>query len=64
MATSAYAYFGLLEAKTAGRDIPGDVAIDKFGNATTGLTDGRIDKRFLNVETFLVRSNTCSHRVA
>jgi len=35
MATSAYAFFGLLEAKTAGKPIPGDVAIDKDGNPTT-----------------------------
>ena len=27
--------FGLLEAKTAGKPIPGDVAYDKDGNSTT-----------------------------
>lgn len=35
MATSAYALFGLLEAKTAGREIPGNVAYDPAGNPTT-----------------------------
>ncbi|CAN0019928.1 unnamed protein product, partial [Phaeothamnion confervicola] len=35
MATSAYPFFGLLEAKTAGRPIPGDVAYDAQGNLTT-----------------------------
>lgn len=29
------AVFGLLEAKTAGKPIPGDVAYDKDGNLTT-----------------------------
>lgn len=35
MATSAYAYFGLLEARTAGRSIPDNVAYDSEGNPTT-----------------------------
>ncbi|CAN0093007.1 unnamed protein product [Ectocarpus sp. 4 AP-2014] len=35
MATAAYPFFGLLEAKTAGKPIPGDVAYDAEGNATT-----------------------------
>lgn len=35
MATSAYALFGLLEAKTAGRAIPDDVAYDSAGKPTT-----------------------------
>ena len=35
MATSAYALFGLLEAKTAGRAIPDNVAYDPSGNPTT-----------------------------
>ncbi len=35
MATSAYALFGLLEAKTAGRAIPDNVAYDSEGNPTT-----------------------------
>jgi hypothetical protein len=35
MATAAYAWFGLLEAKTAGRPIPGDVALNAQGQATT-----------------------------
>ncbi len=35
MATSAYALFGLLEAKTAGRSIPDNVAYDGNGNQTT-----------------------------
>jgi LDH2 family malate/lactate/ureidoglycolate dehydrogenase len=35
MATAAYAWFGLLEAKTAGRAIPGDVALNAQGQATT-----------------------------
>lgn len=35
MATSAYALFGLLEAKTAGREIPGNVAYDSAGKPTT-----------------------------
>ncbi|KXZ54908.1 hypothetical protein GPECTOR_4g980 [Gonium pectorale] len=35
MATSAYAWFGLLEAKAAGRPIPGDVAMNAAGQATT-----------------------------
>lgn len=34
MATSAYALFGLLEAKTAGREIPDNVAYDPEGNPT------------------------------
>lgn len=35
MATSAMAFFGLVEAKTAGREIPGDIAYDAEGNLTT-----------------------------
>lgn len=35
MATSAFALFGLLEAKTAGRPIPGNVAYDSNGEPTT-----------------------------
>lgn len=35
MATSAYAWFGLLEAKTAGRPIPPDVAYNSRGEPTT-----------------------------
>lgn len=35
MATSAYALFGLLEAKTAGISIPDNVAYDSDGNSTT-----------------------------
>ncbi|CAM9215856.1 unnamed protein product [Chrysoparadoxa australica] len=35
MATAAYPFFGLLEAKTAGKPIPGDVAYDSEGNLTT-----------------------------
>ncbi|CAM9326882.1 unnamed protein product [Laminaria digitata] len=35
MATAAFPFFGLLEAKTAGKPIPGDVAYDKDGNSTT-----------------------------
>jgi hypothetical protein len=35
MATAAYAWFGLLEAKTAGLPIPGDVAYDAKGELTT-----------------------------
>lgn len=34
MATAAIAWFGLVEAKTAGRKIPNDVAIDSDGKAT------------------------------
>ena len=35
MATSAYAFFGLLEAKTSGKPLPPNVAQDKDGNMTT-----------------------------
>ena len=35
MATSAYALFGLLEAKTAGRSIPDNVAYDSEGQSTS-----------------------------
>lgn len=35
MATAAYAWFGVLEAKTAGRPIPEGVAMDAQGNPTT-----------------------------
>lgn len=34
MATAAMAYYGLIEAKTAGRKIPPDIAYDKEGNLT------------------------------
>ncbi|PNH04783.1 Glyoxalase domain-containing protein 4 [Tetrabaena socialis] len=39
MATAAFAWFGLLEAKAAGRPIPGDVAMDSEGLATTDPND-------------------------
>lgn len=39
MATAAYAWFGLLEAKTAGRPIPGDVALNAQGLPTTDPTE-------------------------
>lgn len=39
MATAAYAWFGLLEAKTAGRPIPGDVALNAAGQPTTDPTE-------------------------
>lgn len=35
MATAAMAYFGLVEAKTAGKPIPEGIAYDKDGNLTT-----------------------------
>lgn len=35
MATSTMAWFGLVQAKTAGQSIPGDVAYDGEGNLTT-----------------------------
>jgi len=35
MATSAFTYFGLIQAKAAGQSIPDDVAYDKDGNLTT-----------------------------
>ena len=35
IATSAMAWFGLVEAKTAGKSIPGNVAYDNEGNLTT-----------------------------
>ncbi len=35
MATAAMAYYGLIEAKTAGRKIPGDIAYDSKGDLTT-----------------------------
>ena len=35
MATAAMAYFGLVQAKTAGKKIPGDVAYDSKGKLTT-----------------------------
>ena len=34
MATAAMAYYGLIEAKTAGRKIPADIAYDKDGKLT------------------------------
>ncbi|MFS8130924.1 MAG: Ldh family oxidoreductase [Candidatus Dojkabacteria bacterium] len=35
MTTSAMAYYGLIEAKTAGRKVPSDIGFDKDGNETT-----------------------------
>lgn len=35
MSTAAMSFYGLVEAKTAGREIPGDVAYDDSGNLTT-----------------------------
>jgi LDH2 family malate/lactate/ureidoglycolate dehydrogenase len=35
MSTAATSYFGLVEARTAGRDIPGDMAYDVAGKPTT-----------------------------
>jgi LDH2 family malate/lactate/ureidoglycolate dehydrogenase len=35
MSTAAMSFYGLVEAKTAGREIPGDVAYDGEGNLTT-----------------------------
>ncbi len=35
MSTSAIAYYGLIEAKTAGRDVPEGLGYDKDGNPTT-----------------------------
>lgn len=35
MATAAMAYFGVVEANTAGRSLPEDIAYDKEGNLTT-----------------------------
>jgi len=35
MATSAMAYFGLVEANTAGKSVPSDVGFDSQGNSTT-----------------------------
>lgn len=35
MSTAAMAFYGLVEAKTAGKEIPDDVAYDPDGNATT-----------------------------
>jgi LDH2 family malate/lactate/ureidoglycolate dehydrogenase len=35
MTTAAMAFYGLIEAKTAGEKIPNDVAFDKEGNSTT-----------------------------
>lgn len=46
MATAAMAYFGVIEAKTAGRTLPKDVAYDKNGNLTSDpekvLDDGAL----------------------
>ncbi|MEK7632863.1 MAG: Ldh family oxidoreductase [Patescibacteria group bacterium] len=39
MATSAMAYFGVVEANTAGRELPADTAFDKEGNPTTHPKD-------------------------
>lgn len=41
MATAAYAWFGLLEAKTAGRPIPPDVALNAQGQPTTDPNEVR-----------------------
>ena len=35
MTTSAMAYYGLIEAKTAGKDIPADIGFNSDGNPTT-----------------------------
>jgi LDH2 family malate/lactate/ureidoglycolate dehydrogenase len=35
MATSAFAYYGLVEAHAKGERIPDDIAYDKLGQATT-----------------------------
>jgi LDH2 family malate/lactate/ureidoglycolate dehydrogenase len=35
MSTAAMSFYGLVESRTAGRDIPGDVAYDSEGNITT-----------------------------
>lgn len=40
MATAAMAWFGLVEAKTAGRKIPADAAYDKSGKLTTDPAKG------------------------
>lgn len=46
MATAAMAYFGVIEAKTAGRTLPKDIAYDKDGNLTSDpekvLDDGAL----------------------
>lgn len=46
MATAAMAYFGVIEAKTAGKSLPENVAYDKMGNLTTDpakvLDDGAL----------------------
>lgn len=39
MATSAYAYFGVMTAQTEGRPIPHDIAWDSEGRAATNPTD-------------------------
>lgn len=49
MATSAYSFFGLLEARTAGKKIPRGVAIDGEGNVTedpNAAIDGGAIKTF------------------
>ena len=49
MATSAYSFFGLLEARTAGKKIPHGVAIDGKGNVTedpNAAIDGGAIKTF------------------
>ena len=49
MATSAYSFFGLLEARTAGKKIPKGVAIDAKGNVTedpNAAIDGGAIKTF------------------
>jgi LDH2 family malate/lactate/ureidoglycolate dehydrogenase len=45
MATAAYAWFGLLEAKTAGLPIPGDVAYNARGELTTDPNEVRGRRR-------------------
>ena len=39
MATAAMAYFGVVEANTAGKRLPEDIAYDKEGNPTTNPSD-------------------------
>ncbi|KAK9829409.1 hypothetical protein WJX72_005673 [[Myrmecia] bisecta] len=49
MATSAYAWYGLLEAKHAGRSVPDDVGFDAQGNPTTNpaaILDGGAIRAF------------------
>jgi L-2-hydroxycarboxylate dehydrogenase (NAD+) len=41
MATAAMSNYGLIEAKVAGRPIPGDVAYDRQGNPTTSAAEAQ-----------------------